>query len=386
MFMSVAIAACAYGQTTAPSTSTATPAAPAAPVDTAPAPPPTSFSYKGFSASGYVDTYYNQNYNDPSSRYSGGQALNITANKLSLNSVTGSFAYDPKPIGFRVDVGYGTTYDAFYLSEPRHTDWARYLLNAYVTVKPAAWKGLQVDFGKFVTSAGAEVTETYLNWNYSRSLLFAFGPYYHTGLRASFPVKPNWTVGAQLVQGWNTVQDNNSGKTFGLTSVNTFSKVTFANTYYAGPENTGTTAGWRNFYDTAITVTPNSKVSMYYNLDIGNNKYPNGGSGTFWGMAGAAKVTVNKFFALAPRLEYYSDKDGFWTGTPQAFKEFTITGEFKLNESIISRLEYRKDWSDQPFFQVGQVPGLSKHQNMLVAGFTFVVKPGMFDFGGKPKP
>jgi len=352
----------------------------------APAPPVTSFTYRGFSASGYVDTYYNQNFNDPSTRYSQLQALNITANKLSLNSVTGSFAYDPKPIGFRIDAGYGTTYDAFYSSEPKHTDATRYLLNAYVTLKPAAWKGLQLDFGKYVTSAGAEVTETHLNWNYSRSLLFAFGPYYHVGLRATAPVKSNWTVGAQVVQGWNAVADNNSGKTMGFTSVNTFSKVTFANTYYVGPENTGTDNGWRNFYDGSVTITPNSRVSMYYNLDIGHNNSPAGVGATFWGMAGAARITLNKFLAIAPRLEYYSDKDGFWTGTSQAFKEFTLTGELKLNESVITRLEYRRDWSDQPYFQVGQIPNASKHQNMLTAGFVFVVKPGMLDFSGLSKP
>jgi len=345
------------------------------------APAPTAWTYKGFSASGYIDIFYNQNYNAPSSRFSQLQALNLTANKLSLNSATASFAYDAKPLGFRVDVGDGRTYDSFFLSEPKHTDWSRHLLNAYVSLKPAAWKGLQLDFGKFVTSAGAEVTETHLNWNYSRSLLFAFGPYYHTGVRATAPIKPNWTVGGQLVTGWNVMRDNNTGKTLGLTSLNTWSKVTVANNYYTGPENNGTNSGWRNFYDLAVTVTPNSHLSAYYNLDIGKNKSPVAGSASFWGMAGAARMSFNKVFAISPRVEYYSDSDGFWTGTPQAFKEFTLTGEAKLNESIIAKVEVRKDWSDQPFFQVRQVPGKSHHQIMLVGGFTFVLKPGLFSFG-----
>ena len=39
-----------------------------------------------------------------------------------------------------------------------------------------------MDFGKFVTSAGAEVIESKDNWNYSRSLLFAYAiPYWHFG-------------------------------------------------------------------------------------------------------------------------------------------------------------------------------------------------------------
>lgn len=377
LFLSAALAAAAFAQT---------PGTPAPAPDPAPAAPATAFTYKGFSASGYIDAFYNQNYNEPSSRFSQVQALNITANKLSLNSATASLAYDPAPIGFKVDIGLGRTYDSFFLSEPKHTDWSRHLLNAYVTLKPASWKGLQLDFGKFVTSAGAEVTETHLNWNYSRSLLFAFGPYYHVGLRATMPVTSNWTVGAHIVNGWNVMRDNNTGKTFGFSSVNTFSKGAWANAYYTGPENNGTNTGYRNFYDTALTLTPTDRVSMYVNLDIGNNKFATGGSGAFWGIGGAARFKINNYLAIAPRLEYYSDKDGFWTGTQQAFKDFTITGEMKLNDSFISRLEYRKDWSDRPFFQVGPNPGLSKHQSMLVAGVMMVVKPGMFDFGGKPKP
>lgn len=359
-----------------------TPTAPAAPPpDPAPA-PATAWTYKGFSASGYIDGYYNQNFNEPSSRVSQVQGLNITANKMSLNSATGSFAYDPKPIGFKVDFGWGRTYDAFYLSEPKHTDWSRHLLNAYVTLKPAAWKGLQLDFGKFVTSAGAEVTESHLNWNYSRSLLYAFGPYYHVGLRATVPIRPTWTVGAQAITGWNVMRDNNTGKSYGFTSVNTLSKVVIANVYYTGPENTGNNKGWRNFYDLAVTATPTSKISTYFNLDIGNNKFVGGGSGTFWGMAGAARFAVNNHLAFAPRLEYYSDKDAFWTGTPQAFKEFTMTAEWKFNESFISKAEYRKDWSDQPFFQVGQDAGRSKHQTLFIVSMMMVMKPGMFSFAG----
>src|SRR5205823_1138365 len=76
--------------------------------------------------------------------------------------------------------------------------------------------GLQLDFGKFVTSAGAEVIESHSNWNYSRSLLFAWAiPYYHFGLRAT-ETKGHFAGGFQVVNGWNNVEDNNSGKTLGF--------------------------------------------------------------------------------------------------------------------------------------------------------------------------
>lgn len=343
-------------------------------------PPPTAYTYKGFNFSGYVDTFYIYNSNGPSNRISGAQAFTYTSDKLSLNSVTGSFSYDPKPIGFRLDVGNGRTYDAFYLSEPKHTEWSRYFLNAYVSFKPTAWKGVQVDLGKFVTSAGSEVTETYLNWNYSRSLLFAYGPYYHMGARVTIPVRSNWSLGAHAITGWNVVRDNNSGKTFGFMSVNTLKKVTIANTYYTGPENNNTNKGWRNFYDLAVAMTPTSKLSAYINYDAGRNKSPFSATSTFWGVAGAARYEFNKYFAVAPRLEHYRDENGFWFGTPISMNEFTLTGEVKVNQSIIWKAEYRKDWADQPYFQKGLIPGATKDQNLFLVGFTFVVKPGMLKF------
>jgi Putative beta-barrel porin-2, OmpL-like. bbp2 len=342
--------------------------------------PATAWIYKGFSASGYVDAYYNLNSNDPSSRISQDMALNTTSNQPSLSSATGSFQLDPAPFGFRFDVGYGRTYAAFYNSEPKHTDWSEYLLNAFVSYRVKNWKGIQFDFGKFVSSAGAEVTETYLNWNYSRSLLFAFGPYYHTGLRVTMPVTSTWTLGTQVVTGWNLVRDNNTGKTIGFTSSNTFAKgkLTITNNYYAGPENDDTNAGWRSFYDLVVTADENRRVSTYLNVDIGSNRNTGGTTSHFRGVAAAGRYRLRHAFAISPRLEYYCDCDGFWTGIPQHLKEFTLTGERKFNGGFIARLEWRRDWSDKPFFQDGPNPRTLGYQSMVTLGLIAMVRPGMF--------
>lgn len=55
---------------------------------------------------------------------------------------------------------------------------------------------------------------------------------------------------------------------------------------------------------------------MYFNFDIGNNRTARAASSTFWGRATAARIRFTRNFALAPRLEYYSDRDGFCTGSP----------------------------------------------------------------------
>lgn len=345
--------------------------------------PPETFRWKKLDYSGYLDAFYDLNYNHPASGASQLQAFNLTADRWSLASATLSVSAAPAPIGFRVDAGAGRVYDAFWLSEPSHAAWTRHLLNAYVSLRPAAWKGLQLDFGKFVTSAGAEATESHLNWNYSRSLLFAFGPYYHAGLRASVPWGTKWSLGGALVTGWNSVRDNNAGKTLGITAAANFGRLQVANTYYAGPENTATNRGWRHFYDSVWTVTPTSRLSMYLNVDAGVNRFAMGPAARFWGVAGAARIRVSRKVAVSPRLEHYSDADGFWTGSPTRFREFTITAESRLNDCLISRLELRRDWASRPFFETGARGELRRHQTMLVAGIMVVFKPGLFAAPGR---
>ena len=99
------------------------------------------------------------------------------------------------PVGFKAEFIFGRAADLFHATEPGGVEIYKHLLQAYVSVKPASWKGVQFDFGKFVTSAGAEVTETHLNWNYSRGLLYANGPFYHFGARLTAPVNKNVTLG-----------------------------------------------------------------------------------------------------------------------------------------------------------------------------------------------
>jgi len=151
----------------------------------------------------------------------------------------------------------------------------RNIEQAFISFKPPKGKGFQLDFGKFVTSAGAEVIETKDNWNYSRSILFAWAiPYYHFGVRTSVPMGKIFTGGVQLVNGWNNVEDNNSGKTIGLTGNFVGKKIPWFNSFYTGPENTASNKGFRNLYDTNLLLTPCDAFNAYINYDYAKIKVP----------------------------------------------------------------------------------------------------------------
>jgi len=351
-----ALLACglAWGQTPAPQP------------DPQPAGPP-PWTAGGITFSGLVDGYYSLNFNHPASGNNQLRNFDLKANQFSLNMAKLVMEHSPDPVGFRIDLGFGRTFDALRFSEP-DIGFMRNVEQAYISLKPPKGNGFQFDFGKFVTSAGAEVIETHTNWNYSRSLLFALAiPYYHFGARVSKPIGKYFTGGVQLVNGWNNVEDNNTGKTVGLTGAFVTPKVSWYNNYYVGPEKPGSNDGLRHLYDTTVLVTPHEKVSMYLNFDYGVDKIKGSSDSPDWfGVAWASRFAVNDWFAVSPRLEYMDD--GY--STARKIKEFTLTGEFKMKKGFLSRLEYRRDWSDQPFFDRGDNAGVFKSQTTLLVGFV----------------
>ncbi len=355
-----------------------TPPAPAGQPAPAPAPtppPPPVWSVGPIDFSGLIDIYADKNFNNPASGFNGLRNFDVKANQFSLNMAKLSLEHGADPVGFRVDFGFGRAFDIIHAGEPKDApSIMRNVEQAYISLKPPKAKGFQVDFGKFVTSAGAEVIETKDNWNYSRSLLFAWAiPYYHFGVRTSMPMGKVFTGGFQLVNGWNNVEDNNSGKTIGLTGNFAGKKISWNNTYYTGPENAGSNKGWRNLYDTTLLLTPNDNFNAYINYDYGANKGLAGEKTHWTGVAIAAKMSKGAF-SFTPRFEYFNDHDGFSTGTKQKVKEFTITGEMKMKEGFFTRLEYRHDFSDQRFFERGPT-GSSKHQDTILIGFVAFFGP-----------
>ncbi|MEI9814062.1 MAG: porin [Acidobacteriota bacterium] len=139
--------------------------------------------------------------------------------------------------------------------------------------------GWTFDFGKFYTSVGAELTENNYTWHYGRGYLYTNGPYYHMGLRVTKALGEQWVLGFQVVNGWNNVEDNNSGKTLGFTTAYTAKskKWSWLTNSYVGPEKTGTNKGWKNIYDTVINFSPTDKWTGYIDYYHGWGKPLRGG-------------------------------------------------------------------------------------------------------------
>jgi len=363
------------------STSASAPAAPAG---------PTLASLLGpTSVSGFVDMYYGQNFNNPTSQNNSLRFFDGATNSFGLNLV--ELVVDKAPdaaasrTGYHVALGFGQAMNVVNGSEPKAgLGFDQYLKEAYFSYLAPIGKGLQIDAGKFVTPHGAEVIETKDNWNYSRGILFTYAiPYYHFGMRAKYTFNDKFALTGYFVNGWNNIIDNNTGKTYGMSVAwNPSKKFGIIQSYMAGPEQTLNNSDWRQLSDTVITISPTSKLTFMVNGDYGRgDRFYDGEGGvskpTYWtGVAGYIKYAFTSTTAFSTRYEYYNDHDGFTSGVPQHFNEFTTTFEKVVAGHLISRFEFRRDMSNQPYFVKGVDP--VKDQNTLTAGliFTFDSREG----------
>ena len=280
--------------------------------------------------------------------------------------------------GFNVKLNFGpATSEFIHSTDPGGTGILQNVQQAYVSYLAPAGKGLQFDVGEFVTHNGSEVIEAKDDWNYSRSLLFAWAiPYYHAGVRVTYPASDKVTLAGGVVNGWNNLGENNTGKTaWGQIILKPSSAFTFIQNYTGGPEQAGDNSDWRHLSDTQVMWTASPMVSFMANYDYGRDTLPAVGktpaTDVHWqGVAAYVKFQPTKVFAIIPRGEYYDDADGFTTGAAQKAKEFTLTFELKPTDTFMWRIEYRSDFSDVAFFK-NEDGAFKKNQHSIGFGLLY---------------
>jgi putative OmpL-like beta-barrel porin-2 len=370
MFAAVLVAA--TGPANAQDTSSSQAAPTAAPAPTYPK------AFSNIQFGGLADAYYDYNSNKTE-----GDApfrnFDTRHNALRFSMAQVWAAKAPvadSRIGFNVKLNAGHAADMIHAVEPStlapfDRSGAAAVQQAYVSYLAPVGTGLQIDAGKFVTQHGAEVIEAKDNWNYSRSLLFALAiPYYHAGVRATYTVNDKVAFMGTVVNGWNDLKDNNGAKTFGAqVTVKPVSQLSVIQNYMTGAEQADNNDDVRHLFDTIVTLVASPKVSIMANYDYGRDSV--GGAGVSWqGIAGYLKLQATPWLAVSPRVEVFDDPDGFMTGTSHTLKDATITGEFKLIEGLLARVEFRRDMSDAAVF-TNSTGATLKSQNTFGFGVLY---------------
>ena len=311
---------------------------------------------------GLVDTYYMYLFNKGSAPNTLVGALNtpttpnvrqfdVATNSasLSLAALTVNAAMDP--VAFQLDMGYGTTGAIINSVNNSPTAQGNFIiLQAYgtITVLPQ----LTLDFGKFYTTAGAEVVPANKNWLYSRSFLFFNIPLLHTGARANFKVNDQLSLQASLVNGWNDDPDFNAWKTVGLFATFTASPMAaFTATTYFGKEGAQVAAAdtpgdMRLLVDVVAALTLSDKLGVNINVDY--VKAPDNVSANYFiGAAAMARFVINEHLNVAARGEWGRNHTDGAPEPNQDLMEGTAMVGIDVGKNFELRPEFRFDHRGQ---------------------------------------
>ena len=391
--------------------------APAAPVSEQ-TPAPSNLTVQAGSGTDYLhgttvnllfDGYYGYNFNSPIGRDNLLRAYDVSSNSFSLNqaAVVLENAPDPdkgKRFGARLDLQFGQatqTLQGNPANEPR-PDIYRNIFQLYGTYVVPLGDGVTVDFGKWASSLGLEGNYTKDQMNYSRSYLFNFLPFYHTGMRANYKVSNAFSFNYWVVNGTQQTEAINGFKDqmFGF-NMQPHKVVNWTVNYYLGQEHPDTVyfangipagapanlpalqgtpfepirpalTGKLHIFDSYVTWQTTPEVTLALEGDyVVERDEPNSAPSHLSAGALYSRYQFTPRVAVAARAEYLSDRGGLFSETTQALKEITLTTEYKFAEGFLARAEYRRDFSNHAYFLTDQLGILKNEQDTATLGLIW---------------
>lgn len=337
----------------------------AAPAATAAAAEPAKGWKDLLTVEGLLDSYYQYNFTGANSLTPpAGRNFDTYSNTFTLNYAKVGLGLSTDKAGFRLDLGYGATgaivngaLASDVAAAPPYTATAFLVQQAYATLTPI--EGLSIDFGKFVTTAGAEVIEANKNWLYSRSILFFNIPLLHNGLRVGYKVNDMVSLQASVTNGWNGTGINSAtfaDKTYSLNaSLSLPMGLSILPTVYIG--NTTGTGGSTRFLFDLVAAYSVGALGLNFNFDYVQDT--NAGIDPFLGFALMGHYALSDAMNVTARGEYAQVKAG---GATTKFYEVTVGMAFPFSGHYEIRPELRWDGSDVALFNgatdKNQVTGL----------------------------
>lgn len=314
-----------------------------------------------FTFSGYLDSYYIGNFNKPKSRsntgVANGRAFDVTSGQFQLGLVQTKMTYANDKSDAVVDLTFGPNADLgnygnlVSVLNPDYTGMALAIKQAYFTYHFT--DKFSMTAGQFGTHIGYEVIDAPVNFNYSLSNLFNNGPFYHTGLKATYAFSDRASLMLGVVNNVDGLGDNNRQK--GFISQLFLSPVENWNVYlnYMGSNEASqevpSVAQDKAFYrivDLTTSYQITEKFLLGLNAAYGAQKGDfQGGGGpsraqTWGGAAVYANVALSDIFAIGARYENFTNKSGVRAlvnsaGEGTRVNSFTLTGNFSLADGHV---------------------------------------------------
>jgi len=306
---------------------------------------------------GFVDGYYAWDFGRPPSfdrSFAGGAVFTTQParhNEFNVNLAFVEAKLDAPRVRGRLALQAGTSVQSNYAGEPSNgtisgPSLARQLQEAYAGVKLG--NGVWIDGGIFYSHMGMESWASRDNPTYTRSLVAEYSPYYQSGAKITWAASPKLTAQLDVVNGWQNISENNSGKGAGIRLDLTPSSTTTLSYYNFFSDEAGNRL--RTFNGVGAKLTP-GRWTVLGQFDVGTqgNSSSDGGSASWYGLTAIARVQVTSTVALSGRVERYDDEDQIiiatgaeYDGTPNgAFR--AIGGSIGLDVSPEARLLWRTE-------------------------------------------
>lgn len=332
-----------------------------------------------FDLSGSVDVYAQTNFNGKQTNSVLNRAFAPKANSFELGMVNLIMKKKIKKVGFVADLGFGPRAEA--ANNTLYSNTILAIKQLYVSYAPTDW--VEFTLGNFSTFFGYELIEPQNNFNYSTSLAFQNGPFYHTGFKANFTIK-KWNFLAGFFNDTDTKSDNDRNKyvgaQVGYTGDNGGVYLNFVGgnepTTYMFDDTTELSVykNYKNSYDItgSIKLGKDKKGKIGVNAAYHQYRYKT---------VKEDKATRNKYFttylygqydindkaSIGARAGYFFNPDyvaPYVAGPAKHFADFTLTAHINVIGGLKFVPEYRFDYAGTSSF-LDRKGNLSKFQNTL---------------------
>lgn len=343
-----------------------------------------AFAWSDVTAAATAEFSYQTGTNLPAGMANTFRVYDAKVGTFGLQQVTGLVQLAPAPdagrrYGLRLDVQFGQATEALQGSdanEPRPEAY-RHIWQAYGSFVLPGTSGIRVDAGKMASTLGIETNYAKDNQAYSRAFLFAFLPYYHTGVRVSAPVGNGLTLSATMANGANQTEDFNTKVGTLLTA--TWSRpgtVSWTGNYFRSRESMGVdaadgAAGTLAIWDSYVAVDLHPRVNIAVDANYSRYLGVTGTEQALTGLGVYGRVRLGGGTSVGIRYERLDD-DGLFSSAAQVLQEITATVDWALAPGFLLRAEYRHDLSNADVFPAGAAGWRKRQPTWTLGGVWWI--------------
>ncbi len=291
---------------------------------------------------GSVDAYFRYNFNDPKSGATNNfTSFTNTQNSFQLGMASVRADHTFGKASATVDLGFGTRAEEFSYGDPSHATLFA-VKQAYISY--AVSDKFKLTIGKWATHIGYEVTDAYLNRNYSMDYMFSYGPFSHTGIKADIGLGGKSGLMLGVANTTDVVAEAGSRR-YALAQFSTGSSDGKVKAYLNYQGSYGGSFSTSQF-DLVLTGAVSDKFSIGYNGTVQTAKPKGGDSDSWWGSALYLTADPTTAFGITLRGEYFHNEKGVVAAPASNIFDLTLSPNFRVgNLTIIPelRLDTGKD-------------------------------------------